>query len=129
MELHNINKQLIDSAREVKNLADELLKMPRAVAEAERDYQVAKSRAIILFKKYNFPVGYSSDIVRGIAPENEAILKEACPRFREPLDNVSDLRFKRDLVVETYRASQKVLGVLSGNMSAYQSILKYSVDV
>lgn len=110
MELQNINKVLIKSTEEQRKILVKIGELGQKYAEAERDYQIAKTKAIVILKDEGYPVSLIDSMVRG-------------------LDEVSELRFQRDLSREEYKVSFKALSALSTNISAYQSILRYCEEV
>ena len=108
--MEDVNKILMESASEVRALLGELPGLSRKYAEAEKNYQIAKTRQVLKMRDEGYSAGLISEIVRG-------------------MPDVSFLRFYRDLAEEAYKNAQKALSVLSATMSVYQSILRYSAEV
>ena len=108
MELTNINKELLDSTREARELAKQLPILAREVAETEKYYRLQLMREILELKEQKMPATLIGDIARG---------------------RTADLRYKRDLAREYYKATQRTLTTLGDSMSATQSILRYQSEV
>jgi hypothetical protein len=108
MELTNINKELLQSTREARELAKQLPILAREVAETEKYYRLQLMREIMELREQKFPATLIGDIARG---------------------KTADLRYKRDLARETYKANMKILTTLGDSMSATQSILRYQGEV
>ena len=110
MELTKMSTNLLDSMHEARAIADRLQGLAEDWAKAERDYQVANTKEIIMMKEKGLAVTIVNEIVRG-------------------MPHIADLKYQRDLSAEVLKANHKLLSVLGDSMSASQSLLKYQSEV
>ncbi len=108
MELIDINKQLFESAGELRNGARLIFRYARAYAEAEREYRVQMAKKIMELRDRKIPATLIENIARG---------------------EIADLRYKRDLAELTYQACRESLRAQQSQISALQTILNYQTEV
>ena len=110
MELQQVNELLLRDVESIRSILKSLKDLAKDYALAEKDYQIAKSRAVLELKAAGQAATLIPDIVRG-------------------KDNVADLRFARDVAKEVYHVNKIALHALQTNLTVYQSILRHSDEV
>lgn len=98
--LHQATKRLSESSKEVFRLA-------REKAETEREYRIALGQEIFKLKADKMPATLIGDLARA---------------------KVAELKFKRDLATEMYRAALSAMEALKVEINALQSIAKYQSE-
>jgi len=109
-DLVQVSKAIRDTSNQldddIKTLTDKIKKS----AKAEQKYRVALSRKIIELKSEKMPVTLIADVARGS-------------------DEVSNVKFNRDLETETYKASKEILKAREAQLSSLQTLIKYQSDI
>lgn len=108
MEITSINKELLDSSERLKNASNELFKLAREKAEAERDYRRALHHAIMELKIAGERATLIPDLARG---------------------QVAEIKFTRDLSDARFTAGREALDAIKTQVSSLQTILKYQTEV
>lgn len=108
MDLIDINKELYEGTKRLEKSSQEIFRLAKAHAEAERDYRIALGKEKIKLRDEGMAVGLIEDVSRG---------------------NLSDLRYKRDLAKETYIAGRDSMKAIIAQLNALQSILRHQKEV
>jgi hypothetical protein len=107
IELRDITKELLQVGRRLSRGADELFKLAKEKAEAERNYRQTLAAEILRLRQEGHPVTLVPDLARG---------------------NIAEAKFERDLAEAKYVAGREALDSLRQQASALQSILRYQED-
>lgn len=110
MELQSVIAQMNTTAQRLRNATQGIFKLAHEKAEAERIYRIELAKEIARLRESKTPVSILSDLARG----NE---------------NVSLLKFKRDLAEDRYKSGIEVIRGLQSELSALQTISKYQSDI
>lgn len=108
MDLIDINKELYEGTKRLEKSSQEIFRLAKAHAEAERDYRIALGKEKVKLRDEGMPVSLIEDVSRG---------------------NLSDLRYKRDLAKETYVAGRDSMKAIIAQLNALQSILRHQKEV
>lgn len=108
MELTQINNELYQAASRLSKGSKELFSLAKEFAEAERDYRRALAVEIVKLKSEGQSVTLINDIARG---------------------NCAELKFNRDCAEAKYQSGRDSLKAIETQVSALQSILKFSSEV
>lgn len=108
MDLIDINKELYEGTKRLEKSSQEIFRLAKAHAEAERDYRIALGKEKVKLRDEGMAVGLIEDVSRG---------------------NLSDLRYKRDLAKETYIAGRDSMKAIIAQLNALQSILRHQKEV
>ena len=99
--LHAATKRISESSKEIFRLSKEK-------AEKERVYRVALHQEIVKMRSEGIQATLIPDMARGA---------------------VADLKFERDLALETHRAALAAMESLRAEINSLQSIAKYQSDI
>jgi hypothetical protein len=108
MEVTQINSELIECIKNLRDSSNKIFKLAQEKAEAERDYRKALSVRIMELKDMKLPATLIPDLARG---------------------DTSDLKFQRDLAEARYNSARDYIEAQQTAISAYQSILRYQEEV
>lgn len=108
IETIEVTQAIFDTAKRLEVGANYIVSKAKEYAKAEKEYRIALSREIIKLKADKLPATLIGDVARG---------------------NVAELKFKRDLAEQVYKASRDMLQALSNELSAMQSILKVQTKI
>lgn len=108
MELVRINRQLLESADDLKRGARIIFRYAREFAEAEREYRVRLAKKAMELRDAGMPVTLIDIVARG---------------------EIAEWRYKRDLAELTYQACRDSLKAQQSQISALQTILNYQTEV
>ncbi|GAB7387385.1 hypothetical protein BSNK01_12210 [Bacillaceae bacterium] len=104
LDLIEISKEVYEVSQRLEKASKNLYKLAKEKAESERDYRMNLAKEIVRLREEKVPATLIPDLARG---------------------NISELRFKRDLAADMYRAAVESLEAIKSQLSALQSILKY----
>ena len=110
IETIEVTNAIWTTAKRLNSGVDIIVQKAKEYAQAERDYRTALSIEIVKLKTQGMPVSIINDVARGS-------------------ENVVNLKFKRDLAQEVYKASRDKLNALSNELSAMQSILRVQTNI
>ena len=108
MELTNINRELYQAAKRLREGGKELFHLARERAEAEKAYRMALAKEIVMLKDAGQSVTLIGDIARG---------------------NTAEMKFARDLADARYSAGRDLLTSLQTEVSALQTIIKHMTEL
>jgi len=108
VELVQVNQEIYESTKRLREGSKNLFPLARIKAEAERDYRKALAIEIMRLRDEGRPATLISDIARG---------------------NLSDIKFKRDLAEIRYQAARDSLIAIREQMSGLQTIVKHLSEV
>ncbi|KHD34037.1 hypothetical protein NL50_18050 [Clostridium acetobutylicum] len=108
IETIEVTEAIWNTSKRLDKGVDYITQKAKEFASAEKQYRVALSKEIVKLKESGMSVTLISDVARG---------------------NVAELKFKRDLAEQTYKASRDMLMALSNELSAMQSILKVQTKI
>lgn len=108
MELTPTVQMLYAATNELAKIRKAIFKLSTKKAETERAYRIALSQESLKLRFDRVPVSIAGDIARG---------------------NVADLKYERDLALETHRAALAAMESLKAEINALQSIAKYQSDI
>ena len=110
MELTAINRELWNAGQQLKSDAKYLKELAQDKAESERKYKKALAKKIMRLKDEKYPATLINDLARGD-------------------DEVADLRYYRDLARVQYDTAKSCMRSAEVQVSAIQSILRYSAEI
>ncbi|MGM0807550.1 MAG: hypothetical protein ACQET8_22855 [Bacillota bacterium] len=108
MELTKITRELYTASNRLSQAGNEIYRMAKEKADAERAYRLALSQEITKLKMEGLSVTLIADTARG---------------------NVADLKYQRDLAEGQFKASIEALKALQVQVNSLQSIAKYQSEV
>jgi hypothetical protein len=98
------------TAKRLEKGVDTITSKAKEYAYAEKNYRIALRKEIVKLRTDKMPVTLIADIARGS-------------------DDVAELKFKRDLAEQCFKASRDMLNALSTEVSSLQSILKVQARI
>ena len=110
VETVEVTQAIWTTTKRLNSGVDIIVQKAKEYAQAERDYRMALSIKIVELKTQRMPVSIINDVARGSK-------------------NVVNLKFNRDLALETYKASRDMLNALGTEVSSLQSILKVQTNI
>lgn len=110
MDIIDVGETILKTAKRIEKGVDSLHILGKNYAAAEQEYRKALAKEILELRDCKIPVSIINDLARGS-------------------ENVSDLKFKRDLAEQSLDISKKMLSALQSELSALQSIYKFSKEV
>ena len=108
MELTPTLQMLRDATLRISKSSEEIFYLSKEKAEKERVYRVALHQEIVKMRSEGIQATLIPDMARGA---------------------VADLKFERDLALETHRAALAAMESLRAEINSLQSIAKYQSDI
>lgn len=108
IELTSIASEIHTASQRLSKGVDTLFTLAKANAEAERHYRNALATEIVLLKSQGMQTTLIPDVARG---------------------NQSDLKYLRDVAEFKYQSGKEMLKAIQCQISALQTVIKYSAEV
>jgi len=110
VEMQEVTSAIWNTAQRLEHGVDTIAKKAKEYAMAEKEYRIALRKEIVKLRTEKMPVTLINDVARGS-------------------EDVVELKFNRDLALETYKASRDMLNALGTEVSSLQSILKVQTNI
>ena len=108
IEIQSIASEIHTASKKLAKGIDVLFLLAKENAEAERNYRSALSKEIVKLKQEGMQTTLVPDVARG---------------------NQSELKYLRDIAEYKYQSGKEMLRAIQTQISALQTVIKYTAEI
>jgi hypothetical protein len=108
MELQQLTDMILQANKRINEIRQNIYSQVQTKAQAEREYRTALGQEKLKLKSEGMNITLIDDIAKS---------------------NVSELKFKRDVAEDLFKASIESLKALQAELSGLQTIARYQKDI